>query len=284
MLCQSNALIRPLRDSEIPLINKWAINEGWNPGLDDARIFNAVDPGSLMALEVNGVTVGAISAVRLTDTYGFAGLFVLSPSYRKSRFGWMLLQAGLTRMEDRVIGSETIFELVRTYARYGMKPYYTTVSYHGTAPLHPPAWRPGVELATASDADEMAAYDAESSGVQRGPFLRAWVQLPNSLVLVFKRQGRVCGMGMVRRCHHGVRIGPLQADDPAVAEALFDALSGFAPGEAISIDSSDINPDGPKLALAKGLVADSSTSRLYRGTPPVGRLQRVYGLISFSLG
>lgn len=284
MSCLADALIRPLLESELSLANQWAIREGWNPGVEDARIFNAIDPGSLMTLEVGGKPVGAISAVRLSKDYGFAGFFVLSPEHRRARFGWMLLQAGLARMEDRVIGSETIFELVRTYARYGMRPHYTTTSYHGTAPIHPPAWQPGVEPGTDANVEELVAYDAENCGVDRGPFLRAWLKLPQSRVVVFRRAGKLCGLGVARKCHQGVRIGPLQADDPAAAEALFDALSGLAPGESLSIDGSEPNPDAAKLALAKGLAIHSSTSRLYRGAPPVGRLNRVYGLISFSLG
>jgi hypothetical protein len=114
--------------------------------------------------------------------------------------------------------------------------------------------------------------------------MRAWFKLPQSRVLVFRREGKLCGTGMARRCHQGVRIGPLQADDPEAAEALFDALSGLAPGDPISVDSSEPNPDAVKLALAKGLAVDSSTARVYRGEPPVARLRRVYGLVSYSLG
>lgn len=280
----ADAFIRPLLDSELPLANQWAIREGWNPGLSDSRIFNAVDPGSLMTLDVGGQPVGAISAVRFNNDHGFAGFFVLSPEHRRTRFGWMLLQAGLARMENRVIGSETIFELVRTYAHYGMRPHYTTTSYHGTAPVAPPVWHPAVESVAADIPDELFAYDTETYGLDRGRFLRAWLNLPESRVVVFRHAGRLRGIGAARKCHSGIRIGPLQADDPVAAEALFDALAGLAPGESLSLDCSEPNPDAARLALAKGLTAHSSTSRLYRGAPPPGRLERVYGLVSFSLG
>lgn len=285
MSCLAEAIIRPLADSEIALANQWAIGEGWNPGPEDARLFNAVDPGSLLALEVDGAPAGVISAVRLNKEHGFIGFLVLAPGYRgRMRFAWYLAQASLARFENHTIGSESLAGFVRSYRRFGMRPHYTTNSYRGSAPLNPPAWHPGVEPASDVDLDELVAYDTESCGVERGPFLRAWLKLPQSRVVVFRRAGKLCGMGAARKCHHGVRIGPLQADDPEAAEALFDALSGLAPGESLSIDCSEPNPDGAKLALAKGMMADPPTWRLYRGTPPVGRLQRVYGLISFSLG
>lgn len=276
--------IRPLKDSELPLVLQWAIREDWNPGPYDAAVFNAADPGALIALEFQGTPVGLISSARLNEDHGFVGFFMLSPEYRHTRFGWRLLHANLERMEGLVMGSETIFELVRTYARYGLKPYYNTTSYQGVAPSHPRKWSLGVEFATTTTPDELIAYDATSTGVVREAYLREWFRIPRSLVVVFRRAGRLCGIGMARQCHRGVRIGPLQADDPAAAEALFDALVGLAPGEPVEIDCPEINPDGPKLARAKGLVACSQTSRLYRGKPPDGRLERVYGLVSFSLG
>lgn len=285
MSCLTDAIIRPIWDYELALANKWAIDEGWNPGLEDGRLFNSVDPGSFMGLEVEGVLVGVTAAVKLNQEHGFVGFFVLSPEHRgKARYGWLLVQACLTRLEKHVIGSEVLFELVRTYSRYGFKPHYTTHSYHGTAPISPLPWQPGVTSASDADINEVVAYDAENCGIDRGAFMRAWFKLPQNRVLVFRRNGKLCGMGMARRCHHGVRVGPLQADDLEAASALFDALSGLAPGEPISIDSSEINADGLQLAIAKNLKVDSSTARVYRGIPPVGRLQRVYGLVSYSLG
>lgn len=277
-----NALVRPLRNSELELANRWAIDEGWNPGPQDAAVFNAVDPGSLLALEVHGEPVGVISASWLAEEHGFVGFFVMSPGYRRGRYSWTLMHAALERMGDRVIGAEVIPELVRTYARYGLASHYQTFSFHGTAPLHPAPWRKGVERA--ADFAAIADYDEQSVGVVRRPFLRAWLSLPDSLTLVFRRDGRIRGFGAARRCYSGVRIGPLQADDPEAAEALFDALSSLAPGEDLSIDCPDINPFSAKLSTAKGLVSESVTNRLYRGAAPTGRLDRVYGLMSFAFG
>lgn len=285
MPCSTDAVIRPLEDSDLPLANKWAIDEGWNPGHADGLLFNSVDPGSFMGLEVNGVLVGATAAVKLSPDHGFVGFFVIAPEHRgKARYGWLLVQACLARLEKQVIGSEAVLEFVRSYSRYGFKPHYATNSYCGVAPASPPGWRTGIGPASDSNIDEIVAYDTESAGMDRGAILRAWFKLPQSLGLIFRREGKLCGIGMARRCHCGVRIGPLQADDPEAAEALFDALSGLAPGESISIDASETNPDAVELALAKGLRLDSSTARVYRGTPPATRLVRIYGLVSYSLG
>lgn len=266
------------------LANEWAVKEGWNPGLADAYVFNTADPGSLITVEANGRPVGVISAVLMNADFGFTGFFVLDGDYRSSVYGWMLQQAALERLGDRVIGADSILCRIPHYARHGLKPYSHTTSYQGVAPLRPAEWRPGVEHAAGTPLTELAAYDAVGYGVCRAAFLGEWLKLPLSRALVFERDARLCGFGMARRCHEGVRIGPLQADDPEAAEALFDALAGLMPGEPISIDCPGNNPAAAGLLRKKGLVAGMVTARLYRGEPPVNTPARVYGLMSFALG
>jgi hypothetical protein len=277
-------IIRPLRDHEVPLANTWAIQEDWNPGPADALVFNTADPGSLLTIEVGGQPAGVISAARMSPGFGFAGFFVLAPEYRRSRFGWYLMQACLDRLEDRVIGVESVPERIHNYTHHGLSASHHTTAYRGQTPSAPARWQAGIGRALDIGIEQLAAYDAANFGVSRDLFLRAWLRLPDSLALVFKREDRVCGFGAVRLCCHGLRIGPLQADDPEAAEALFDALAGVVPGSALSVDCPAPNPETRALLLRKGLTPGFTTTRLYRGEPPRGRPERIYGLMSFSLG
>ncbi|MBC8012053.1 MAG: GNAT family N-acetyltransferase [Burkholderiales bacterium] len=275
---------RALALDEVPRVTEWAMQEGWNPGRSDAYVFNAADPGSCIAVEANGGPVGVITAVRMTACFGFLGFFVLDGDHRSSVYGWTLWQAALERLGDRVIGGDGVLPRLPNYARYGFVPHYYTTSYRSVASVRPAVWRPGVEHASSTPLAELAAYDAVGYGVSRAAVLREWLALPSSLALVFKREGRLCGLGAARRCHEGVRIGPLQADDPEAAEALFDALAGLMPGELISIDCPENNPGAVRLLRKKGMIAGIVTARLYRGEPPVNTPARVYGQMSFALG
>ncbi len=279
-----HARIRPLRDAELPLANSWAVGQAWNPGPSDGLVFNAADPGSLLALETAGGPVGVVSAVRMTDEFGFIGFLVLDPAYRRAPYGWMLVQAGLERMGERVIGADSEEARVRGYRRLGFDPSFRTLTWRGVAPVRPAVWAAGVACVGEVAADELDAYDARNTGHARSAVLREWMGLPGRRTLVFRREGRLCGLGTARRCHRGVRIGPLQADDPEAAGALFDALAGFAPGEPIWLDCPENNPEAARLAAERGLVATDLVVRLYRGEPPPGRPECVYGLMSFALG
>lgn len=284
MIRQTLAEVRPLKPCEIKLAHEWAVLEGWNPGPCDPLVFNAADPGSLLTVEVKGNPAGVISAVRLTPEFGHLGFFVLAPDYRRSVHGYRLLEAAFERMGDRTVGGDGVLDHLRAYAHFGLLPHHLTVSYRGVAPVVPPRWHPDVGCATDTPLAELAAFDRASTGIYRTGFLGQWLALPASRALAFKRDGRVCGFGAARRCHRGVRIGPFQASDPEVAEALYDALAGLSPGEEIWVDCPETNPEAGRLMRKKGLLPGESIARLYRGTPPADLPHRIYGLMSFSLG
>ena len=284
MYSLANAVIRPLTHREINCAQEWAISEGWNPGPCDPFVFEAADPGSLLTLELQGHLAGAISAVRFSPEFGHLGYFVVAPPYRRSAHALHLLQAGFERLGDRTIGGDGVPEHVRAYARAGLLPHHLTISHYGLAPTEVHPWQPGIRPLGELSISQLVAYDTQSTGFSRAAFLHAWIALPASLTLGFYREDRLCGFGVARRCHQGVRLGPFQADDPEAADALFDALAGFAPGEKIAIDCPETNPDAARLARKNGLVPGATTVRLYRGQPPIDRPERIYSLMSFSLG
>jgi hypothetical protein len=90
---------------------------------------------------------------------------------------------------------------------------------------------------------------------------------------------------MIRRCRVGHKIGPLVADEPAVASALYDALGArVPPGDAVYLDVPLPNERAVELTRARGLKPVFETARMYAGPAPAIELQRVYGVTTFELG
>ena len=50
-------------------------------------------------------------------------------------------------------------------------------------------------------------------------------------IMGFVDAGRLKGYGVLRKCRVGYKIGPLFADQPEIAEALFAALCNHAVGD-----------------------------------------------------
>lgn len=90
---------------------------------------------------------------------------------------------------------------------------------------------------------------------------------------------------MLRACRSGCKIGPLFADTPDDADALFGALRArAADGEAVCLDVPEPNAAALALAARAGLRAVFETARMYTGATPDLALARTYGVTSFELG
>lgn len=276
--------VRPLRNNELHYVHSWTVHEKWNPGLFDAHVFNKADPGSLIAVEVDGAPVGVLSHICLTSDFGFAGCFVLAPHFRNLIYGWVLIQAGLKRMGTRCIGAEAEPRWLRIYEKYDMHPRSTTECWQGLAHARHPVAHEGITKLNDDLLPVVIDYDAKAFGVPRAAFINQWIHLPDSLALAFVRQSKVFGFGVIRKVYQGYRIGPLQADHPDIASALFDALANFAGDEPVSIDCPDQNPEALLLVRNKGLRQISTSIRIFRGDPPPDAPQLVYGRMSLALG
>lgn len=60
----------------------WAALEGWNPGLADAPVFLATDPGGFLIGRLGPDPVSAISVVAYGSGFGFLGFYICRPEFR----------------------------------------------------------------------------------------------------------------------------------------------------------------------------------------------------------
>ena len=98
------------------------------------------------------------------------------------------------------------------------------------------------------------------------------------------RDGRLAAWGVIRPCRTGYKIGPLNADDRAAAEAVFTALVTVVGGGEIFLDAPSVNRDAVALAHDHGLAPVFETARMYTGPIRPLRLERVFGITTFELG
>lgn len=109
--------------------------------------------------------------------------------------------------------------------------------------------------------------------------------MPGATALAWMEGGRTAGWGLVRRCREGHKIGPLVAENPAIANALYAALCNRLPeGEAVFLDVPLPNADAQALARAQSLQGVFATARMYAGPAPALALDCLYGITTFELG
>lgn len=289
------ARIRPAALAEMPLLLDWAAAEGWNPGLSDAMPFHAADPeGFLVAEDEAGEPVSCISAVRHGPGFGFIGFYICRPDRRGQGHGFAIWQEGMRRLSGRLIGLDGVVAQQPNYRKSGFALAWRNIRYAAERPRMPPSPAAGSseEIRPATDLPlaEVAALDRALFPAPREAFLRAWLTAPGHVARVLLRRDgeggpRVAGLGVLRPCRQGAKIGPLYAPDADGAAALLAALLPHAPATGpVALDLPEPNAAARALAEAVGMAPVFETARMYAGgeAPPLD--PRLFGVASFELG
>ncbi|MYT23572.1 GNAT family N-acetyltransferase, partial [Streptomyces sp. SID7760] len=222
--------------ADMGLIRHWADEEGWNPGDSDRFAFAVADPAGFLVGRMGGEPVACISAVRYGPDFGFIGFYIARPAFRGQGYGIRLWQAGMERLDGRLVGLDGVVDQQDNYRKSGFRSAWNNVRHEGVP-------RPngsgggggdggaGFEVVDAASLPFglLAAYDRRFFPASRDSFLSAWTGLPGRTALAAVRDGRVEGLGVVRPCSGASRIGPLYASSPEVAAALLHRLAEHTP-------------------------------------------------------
>ncbi|SFH68818.1 GNAT family N-acetyltransferase [Albimonas pacifica] len=281
--------IRPATREEFATAVDWAAAEGWNPGLDDLDAFFAADPRGFWMAWKDGAPVSCISVVRVSADFGFLGFYIARPEARGAGLGLAIWEAGMHYLGERTVGLDGVPAQQENYRKSGFEWVGRNVRFTGTPAALPPA-PAGIEIRAAEPGDLPAilALDRACYGAPRDRFAAGWI-LPAPGVrrrsLVAIRDGGLAGVGTIRDCRAGFKIGPLFAPDPEAARGLFAALCALAPpGAAVSLDVPEANAPAVAMAEAAGLVPAFETARMYRGEAPDLPVGWTWGVTTFELG
>jgi len=282
--------VRQLTQAELQAAIDWAAAEGWNPGLQDAACFYAADPSGFWGGFLDGELIATLAAVKYGQTFGFIGLYLVKPGYRGQQYGIALWRAGMASLQGRTVGLDGVPAQQANYGRSGFVLAHNNIRFAGQAagPTVAAADAGVVPLAGVP-AGLVWAYDRPFFPEDRRQFLRHWISQPGAHALGILRPGGLAsglaGYGVVRPCLSGCKIGPLLADDAAVAQRLYLALVARMPtGAPVFLDVPALNPAALALAQHQGLQPVFETARMYTGVAPRLPLARLFGITSFELG
>ena len=278
---QSPVQVRPMTRPELDVAVDWAAAEGWNPGLYDADLFWATDPGGFLLAQQDGRMVGCISAVAYGEDFGFVGFYIVRPDRRGQGIGLRLWRQALARLQGRVVGLDGVVAQQANYAKSGFVLAFNNTRYQGQGGGQAPA---GVVALEQVPWPAIAALDGSCFPAPREEFLRRWVSHPGFTTAGIMQGQELAGLGVLRPCRQGAKIGPLFAREPQSARDIFLALEAAAPGQPIFLDVPGNNPLALELAREQGLEPVFATARMYLGPAPVWESSWVYGITSFELG
>ncbi len=273
-----------MTQQEVAIAIEWAAAEGWNPGLYDAACFYAADPNGFLVGLLEDEPVATISVVKYGASFGFLGLYIVKAAHRGQGYGLQLWNAGLAYLRRCTIGLDGVVAQRNNYRQSGFELAYRNVRYQGTSGAHASSDRRIVPLSSIPF-DEVNAYDRSMFPADRSVFLNCWIRQPQSTALGILRSGKLSGYGVIRAARTGYKMGPLFADDPELAEALFNGLAASVPDNAaIYLDTPETNPAAITLAKRHGMTIVFETARMYAGSAPDLPMPRLFGVTTFELG
>lgn len=278
---------RTLSRTELDMVIGWAEAEGWNPGRHDAAAFWAVDPEGYYGMFLEGELIGSASIVSYHGEMGFVGLFIVKPEWRGKGFGSQFWHFFIGQMKQRLkpgapAALDGVLAMQEYYAKSGFVFQHRNLRMLGTGEKTP-ADAQLVDLSTVTF-EELVEYDRTHFGAKRAEFLHSWITAEGGSALGLRRDGALVGMGVVRPCHRGFKIGPLFADDAEVADRIFRGLSSHAAGQPLFLSIPENNAEALELAKRHGLIECFGCARMVMGPVPDLPWGRIFGVTSFELG
>lgn len=274
--------LRLMEREDLDLAIEWAAREGWNPGLYDADPFFAADPNGFFIGRLAGEPISCVSAVCFGERYGFIGFYIVVPERRGRGYGLATWNHALAYLGDRSVGLDGVPDRQDDYRRCGFELAYRNVRFEGTVREEPPAH--GLTDPDSVDPSEVVRALRATYPAPRNGFNKLWWAQPNAVRAAILEEGRLTGVGLMRRCRVGWKIGPLVADDADRADLVFRGLTAHAGEEPVFLDVPEPNEDGLALASRYGMTPAFETARMYRGPMPDTDLSRLYGVTTFELG
>lgn len=274
--------IRTLAREEVQTLVDWAAAEGWNPGLNDAALFQAADPQGFIGAFIDGEMAAGISAVAYGDGFGFIGLYICRPDKRGQGHGKVVWDAGTARLGKRTIGLDGVVEQQANYRSMGFAPAYRTIRFMGS-PNVPAAVGNDIRAIGPELVPDILDYDRRFFPGPRRSFLEHWLRPPHMALAILKH-GAIAGYGVARRCRDGCKVGPLFADSLDAASHLFAALAHMSGPGNVHLDVPETSRQFADLLSSAGLQPGFETARMYKGRAPQLMQSGVFAITTLELG
>ena len=279
--------IEKLTFEELKTLVGWAREEGWNPGPHDADVFWATDPEAFWGFRKDGELIAGGALVSYDGLFGFMGLFIVHPDYRSGGMGRSLWY----QRRDCLLGRLNEGASIGMDGVLAMQPFYSEGGFeiafrderHEKIGCHFEV-DSNISPIQSEDIDQVLSYDLDCFGFPRPRFMKPWLTLPETRAFKFVSESGLQGFAVLRKAESGYKIGPMFADNPAIAEELYKACLDAVPGKPVYLDIPMCNADAIALTEKFQTQYVFECARMYHGHPPRMALSKIFGITTFELG
>jgi len=265
----------------------WASQEGWNPGKHDVDVFWNTDPDAFYGVKVNDKLIAGGAIISYGGEFGFMGLFIVQSQYRNDGIGNKLWHARknmlISRLkENATIGMDGILAMQPYYHKGGFNLAFRDERYEFLGKEY--SYSENVSTIVPEDFEDILKYDSLHFGFQRRLFLSQWLKMPESKAIKFRHNNEIMGYAVIRKAEKGYRIGPLFAQNDAIAEELLKCCLSNGSEDPVYLDIPVINENAMNLVKKYDGKYIFECARMYFGEAPKIPINDIYGITSFELG
>lgn len=226
--------------------------------------------------------IAVISAVRYGNEFAFLGFYIVKPEYRKEGYGWQISRYAENHVKGMLIGIDGVVQQQKNYVKDGYAFYMNQYRYEGE---NIKGYRDKNIINLQSyPFEKVFEYDRKVVGYKRERFLNEWIHQQGISSLGFVEDGKLKGIGVIRKCFVGYKVGMLFADDREIAEKIFYALAEKANGEKIYLDVPEKNYEAFEFAKEKLGKYVFETARMYKNGMLNQDIKKIFGVTTFELG
>ena len=275
--------IEQMTFEDLELAIDWAAEEGWNPGLYDAKCFYAADESGFLKGVLDGEMIASISVVKYGLEFAFLGFYIVKPEYRGQGYGYLLWQEAMKDVEGYNVALDGVVDQQPNYKKSGFKLAHRNIRFEGIKGKAVPTYK-SVDLSQVPF-HQLLEYDRQFFPAERKEFLKLWISRPQTKALGILDGQQLKGYGVIRKCRQGYKIGPVFAEDVKKAMVLIeDLISELKEGEAFFLDIPEVNKKARAITQALSMKSVFETARMYTKEQPDFDLSKIYGITSFELG
>jgi len=292
--------LRPMTQADIPFGLGLTSNAGWNQTEADWQILLAAGFGFVATYGTT--TVGTATVVPYGTAFGWIGMVLVDPAYRRRGVGTALLQ--------RAIAEAMPYGCVRLDATPQGEPLYTYLGFRAeygllrmmrrpqALPLQPQEVPviadasvlgiPGNAVCRALDPARLAeliAFDAPIFGAARGGILGALVRNAPRYAFVCTQDDVLRGYCLGRSGAVYEQIGPVVADSAEIAQALLCRALGACGDRPVIVDVFSAKVAWVAHLQSLGFAVQRPYTRMILGRDcPTGLPERQYAIAGAEIG
>jgi GNAT superfamily N-acetyltransferase len=278
--------LRRLEERDLDGALRLSQAERWSHRLEDWQFHFRLGRG-WVACDEDGKVLGTASWWAYGEQFGTVGLVLVDQAHQGQGIGRQLMNVVMSDAGPRVLQLVATKAGLTLYQRCGFREHHGIGQHQGTA-MQIPAFAPlrDTALLTVSIADLEAVCDLDATafGANRRQLISAVFNDGRGGGVLARRNGRLAGFALARQSGRGTTIGPVVAED----EALAVALIAHQLNTNGSFTRVDVPADATQLAdwlEAAGIVCVDHVTSMVRGNVREERTQaRVFGLVSQALG